>query len=180
MEDANKLTKERAANLLSMRKIFVEKTGIPLRLQINENKGKQEIKLQSEDGLEEFSLHIIRSTKRISKVTFHHMEKALNHCLFRLDINGALHTNPRDANEYVPEYLKKFKGVKLGGSHVHYYVEGYGLELLWALPLQETEFSEFCNLRNIEHSFQKIIDTVCKVINLSERILYDQLLSYEQ
>ncbi len=179
MENTNRLTNEMAYTLLSMKKIFVEKPGKPLRLQINEKNGKQEIRLQSEDGIEEFSLHINRSSKRIAKVTFHYMERNFNHCLFRLDINGAPHTNPREANEYVPDYLKKYKGVSLGRTHVHYYVEGYGLELSWALPLKETKFSG-CNLRDIEESFQKIIDTVCEVINLDERIIYDRLLSYGQ
>lgn len=67
----------------------------------------------------------------------------------------------------------------MGHTHAHHYVEGYGLELPWALPLKETKFSD-CNIKDIEESFQKIIDTVCEVINLDERIIYDRLLSYGQ
>ena len=177
MKSTNKLSTDRAEELLNMKKIFKENTGRPLYLNINsERNGRQDIPLVSEDGLEEFVLTITRSQKRIAKITFHHKENTYNCCLFRLDFNGPSHTNPKEPNEYVPEKLKKFAGNNLGGSHVHYYVEAYGQELTWALPLKETKFYRFENNKDIESFLQEMVNMVCDEINLSEKIVYNQSL----
>lgn len=173
-----RLANEKAIQLLGMKKIFKANPGQPLILTINEGDGKQVIPLLSEDGIEEFSLEIQRSRKILAKITFHHMEKTFKQCLFRLDLNGAPHTNPSVCNEFVPEVLKKFQGKDVGRSHMHQYVEGYGPELTWAMPVKDTAFSRFPNLNDIEPVMQGIVDTVCEVINLSEKIVYNQLLSY--
>ena len=180
MAQSNLMTNERASELLSMKKIFKERPGIPLRLDINDKDGKHDIRLISENGMEEFSLLIMRSNKRIAKITFHHMDRISNVCLFRLDINGAPHTNPKSPNEFVPDNLCRFKGMKLRGSHVHIFVEGYGSELKWAVPLEYSEFSNFTHIEEIEASIQEIVDKVCETINLNEKIIYDQLLDYGQ
>lgn len=182
MKQSEILTNQKAQELLSLKKIFKENPGRPLRLNINECSatGKEVILLQSEDGLENFSLSIIRSRKRIAKVTFNHVEKSYNYCLFRLDINGAPHTNPKNGNEFVPDEFLRYAGIKLSGSHVHYYIEGYGPELGWALPLSETEFSDFEKNKDIESTLQFIIDKVRAVINLSDQIIYDKLIDYGQ
>ncbi len=176
MKGINRLSNERANELLLMKKTFKKNTGRPLRLSIN-SELREDIPLVSEDGQEEFLLCIHRSQKRIAKVTFHHLEKTYNSCLFRLDFNGTPHTNPKEPNEFVPESMKKFAGNKLNGSHVHYYVEGYGPELSWAIPLKETKFSMFDGNKEIESILQQMVDLVCTVINLSDKIVYDQNLN---
>ena len=175
----NRLANEKAQQLLAMKKFFKDNSGKPLILEINSGVSKQVIPLISEDGIEEFSLDIHRSKKRLAKITFHHMEKTFRQCLLRVDINGAPHQNPKECNEYVPESYKPFTGKDVGRSHVHYYVEGYGPELTWALPLKETIFSEFLDLDDIETVLQRIINLVCKEINLFEQLVYNQLISYE-
>lgn len=176
MNLSNRLSTRRAIELLKMKKIFRKAPGQPLYLSVDSGNGRHDIPLISEDGSEEFVLTISRSQKRIAKVSFHHRESYYNYCLFRLDFNGMPHFNPKKPNESVPDELKKFAGNRLDGCHVHYYVEGYGPELSWAVPLRETRFSRFENMNDLESFFQEMVDLVCVEINLIDRILYNKLL----
>lgn len=94
-------------------------------------------------------------------------------CLFRLDINGT-HKNPEQTNEKVPEKFRKYAGELLLESHVHCYVEGY--DDSWAIPLRETDFSDWESFSNIENEIQGMLDVFCRCINLSTEIFYDQKL----
>lgn len=174
MKLSNRLTAEKAEELLKMKKIFKDNPGRPLHLSNKADFRKQDIDLVSEDGLEEFVLSIIRGTKRMAKITFNHKENVYNACLFRLDFNGVPHNNPKEPNEFVPEKLRIYAGNNLGRNHVHYYVEGYGPELTWALPLKETKFAPFENNSGIESFLQEMIDVVSDEINLCDKIVYNQ------
>lgn len=91
------------------------------------------------DAEYEFFLEIKQSAKKRLKVTLHFQNIDGPLPLLRIDYGG-FHKNPEYANEHVPERFRLFCGqaFDLNTPHIHYFVQGYGLN--WALPLIEDEF----------------------------------------
>lgn len=98
--------------------------------------------LISMDGREKFSLDIWHSSFILNKYRFQERARSVI-ILARVDIGGALHTNP--------------DGVKVLCPHIHLYREGYGDK--WAYPLEDykfqnsndivttfIDFARFCNI----------------------------------
>lgn len=146
------------------------------RLSFGYGKSKHDLVLvsNSQGNCETFLLSIIRSEKKLLKITFHHMRKADGQFLLRVDLSGA-HFNPPEITEALPQKFRPYASRFIKGSHVHYYVEGY--ESRWALPFEETEFKEWSHITDLEQSLQGIINKISEIINLDSKIIYDPHLS---
>lgn len=132
------LTQAEADTLISVKKLFVKPDIISLP-----PGSDLTYELVSEDKQEQFLLDLWRSTFRLSKIKFQNRARQVV-ILVRLDVDGGPHTNP--------------DGQKFGGTHIHYYREGY--DDRWALPLDPSVFTntddialtleQFCGPCNIE------------------------------
>src|SRR5205814_10608034 len=118
------LTQSEADKLTAIEKLFVkpETISLPPGSDLTHE-------LVSNDKQEQFLLDLWRGTFRLSKLKFQNRARQVI-VLVRLDVDGAPHTNP--------------DGQKLGGTHIHYYREGY--DDRWALPLDLTVFSDTADI----------------------------------
>lgn len=173
----NSLSTAEANRLLTLPKEIESAGKEPVIMEFYKKGQKIYYKLVSvcEPKRKNFILSVYRSKKSLDKITFHHLHEDSVHCLFRIDLGG-VHSNPQRWDPSIPEVFKKYAGVSLKESHVHFYFEGFEEE--WALPLQETNFKEFSGSIDIESKLQDIIDKVREYINLTTRIIYNQGLSY--
>lgn len=172
------LTGAQAAALIGMVKHFADAPGVSKRMGLTGKGQKEKFKLVSTEGMrpEFFTLDIFRSEKKFAKITFHHGYGEPGVVpLFRLDIGGG-HTNPRNITENVPSQFARHRGERFDASHLHVYVEGFGLQ--WAIPLSESEFRDFADIEGFESNLQALTDKVRSFINLRDKLFYDQMLDY--
>ncbi|HEY0349410.1 MAG TPA: hypothetical protein VGC60_14770 [Pyrinomonadaceae bacterium] len=118
------LTQLEADKLVAIEKLFVKSETISLP-----PSSDLTYELVSNDKQEQFLLDLWRGTFRLSKLKFQNRARQVI-VLVRLDVDGAPHTNP--------------DGQRLGGTHIHYYREGY--DDRWALPLDLTVFSDTADI----------------------------------
>lgn len=138
------LTQLEADTLIAMTKTFVDMAAISIPPGTDKTR-----ELLGSDPKERFLLDIWRSTLRLSKCRYQTRGRQVI-VLVRLCIDGAPHTNP--------------DGIRLAGSHLHTYREGY--EDKWAQPLDTRRFPDtsdiartfedfcaYCNIQDLP-SFQ--------------------------
>ncbi len=134
---------------------------------------KKYILISPEDRNYIFIYDINQSSKNKFKLSLYLFDDETKIGLLRIDFNGG-HTNPQTANEKVPEKFLPYMGKKFDytDSHVHYYVEDYGIS--WAMPLNEDSFpiKDITNSNDILQAFLKFNST----INLTTVFLINQLL----
>jgi hypothetical protein len=123
------LTQTEADALTAMVKTFTDTAAISIPPGIDETRA-----LIGADPKERFLLDIWRGTLRLSKFRYQTRGRQVI-VLVRLCIDGAPHTNP--------------DGIRLTGSHLHLYREGYDDK--WAQPLDGTRFPD---VTNIARAFQ--------------------------
>lgn len=179
MQQCNKykcmLTQDDAERLLSIPKVIVDKGSALSSYVLDFSKSRDfRLFLSPSDSINkdaEFLLRIRVSEKMRVKASLHTQENETNMCIFRLDFNGAPHTNPAVVNEYVPDKFAPFAGKVLMGNHVHYYVQGYKTAA-WALPIEEDTFPV---KRLTEDGFSKelkdILDALADIIHLESKII---------
>ena len=111
----------------------------------------------------EFFLEVTQSSKKRLKITLHFQNINASLPLLRIDYGGT-HKNPEEANKNVPDCFRAFTAEDFmeDDPHIHYYVEGQGLN--WAIPLREDDFP----IKTINNDNDKIaaIKAVCNEINL--------------
>jgi hypothetical protein len=122
------LTQSEADILLTMTKSFASAAAISISPGVDDTR-----ELIGVDPKERFLLDVWRSTFRLSKLRFQTRGRQV--IVLRLDIDGAPHTNP--------------DGVRLSGTHLHLYREGYDDK--WAEPLDPSRFRD---PRNIQRAFE--------------------------
>lgn len=105
----------------------------------------------------------IRQKLDHTKITFHFQENQRFIGLLRIDFNGPPHQNPEVVNESVPDWLAKYQGRCIEGSHVHYYVQGYR-SLAWACPLKADGFP-VKTMQGIQ-DFDRALNAFCQRIHL--------------
>jgi hypothetical protein len=123
------LTQAEADELMVMKKNFASPSTIFIPPGVDDTH-----ELIGADPKERFLLDIWRSRFRLSKLRFQTRGRQVI-VLVRLDIDGAPHTNP--------------DGVRLSGTHLHLYREGYGDK--WAQPIDPAQFRD---TRDIERAFE--------------------------
>jgi hypothetical protein len=131
------LTQTEADALIAVRKLFVTPTTVSLPPGADDT-----YELMSQDKQERFLLDLWRGTIRLSKLKFQTRARKII-VLVRLDIDGAPHTNP--------------DGVRLAGTHIHLYREGYDDK--WAYPLDSTQFRDTANIATT-------LDDFCQYCNI--------------
>ena len=132
------LTQEEADYLLRMEKHRTDEN----RLRLPDTGGNLTVPLISADGGENFHLDISRSRINLAKGKFQNRARTTT-VLARIDIGGAPHRNPDDAEVPCP--------------HMHLYREGYSDR--WAYPISSDvfanpmdhwqtllDFMRFCNI----------------------------------
>lgn len=127
------LTQTEADTLIAMRKIYVNPGTVSIPPGCD-----QTHKLTSDDKRELFLLDLWRGTIRLSKLKLQTRGQKVI-VLVRLDVDGAPHTNP--------------DGIKLPGTHLHIYREGY--EDRWAVSLSLNEFRNPTNIRQCFQDFSR-------------------------
>lgn len=172
------LTTAEAKRLLELEKVIDKEDSGSTRLKSEDLFAGKRYALHSVNGIikERFYLSIKRSRKKIAKISFHHFHGDTSKCLFRIDFAGT-HKNPEVASDTVPEKFAAHAGEVIPDSHVHYYLEGEDEN--WALPIGETDFRDFGQIRNLEDSMQDIINRVNEHIHLTTRIIYDKSIPYD-
>jgi len=125
------LTQADADALIAMPKVFVSPrtVSVPPGLDVT-------FDLVGEENRERFLLDLWRGTIRLSKLKFQTRGRKVI-VLVRLDIDGAPHTNP--------------DGVRIGGTHLHLYREGY--EDKWAYPLDRAQFTKPSDIQQAFRDF---------------------------
>ena len=154
------LTQLDAEKMLAIPKYVIDK-GEPcttFHLDLVKNK-RYRLSLSPTDSIEnskEYLLDIKISDKLRTKITLHTQENKSNFCLFRLDLNGSRHQNPKVVTRDVPEKFTPYAGQLIGGSHVHYHVEGYDISA-WAIPVEFDDFpAKTLTLENYAKEFLAI------------------------
>ena len=127
------LTQAEADTLIAMTKVFTDRAAISIPPGIDETR-----ELIGVRQSERFLLDIWRGTLRLSKYRYQTRGWQVI-VLVRLCIDGAPHTNP--------------DGIRLTGSHLHRYREGYDDK--WAEPLDPTKFA---NTQDIWKTFEDFCD----------------------
>ena len=169
------LTQEDAERLLSIPKIIVEKGKMLSSYVLDFSKSRDfRIGLSSSDSINkdaEFLLRIRVSEKMRVKASLHTQDNDTKMCIFRLDFNGAPHTNPDDVNEYVPDKFRLFAGQVLKGDHVHYHVQGYK-SAAWALPIDADTFPvKKLTKDDFSKELRDILDALAEAIHLESKII---------
>lgn len=118
------LTQNEADKLIAIEKLFLKPETVTLP-----PGSDLTYELVSTDKQEQFLLDLWRGTLRLSKLKFQNRGRQVI-VLIRLDIDGSPHTNP--------------DGQSLGGTHIHYYREGY--DDRWAFELDLAIFSDTTNI----------------------------------
>lgn len=130
------------------------------------------------DSPKEYLLDIKISDKFRTKITLHTQENHSYFCLFRLDLNGPRHQNPEEVTSNVPAKFIPYAGQSIGGSHVHYHVEGYGTAD-WAIPVEFDEFpAKVLTQENYAKEFGDILNALTDVINLQTKLTFESELMY--
>lgn len=178
----NMLTQLDAERMLAVPKYVVEK-GKPcptFNLDFVKNK-RYRLALSPSDSIDkdaEYLLDIKISNKLRTKITLHTQENNTHFCLFRLDLNGQRHQNPCIITSNVPEKFKPFAGEMIGGSHVHYHVEGYDSSA-WAIPVEYDEFpAKVLTIENYVKELRHILDALSDMINLQTKLTFESELMY--
>ena len=123
------LTQSEADGLIAMAKSFVAPGSVSIPPGADDTHD-----LIGEDADERFLLDVWRGTIRLSKLRLQTRGRKVI-VLVRIDIDGSPHSNP--------------DGVKLPGTHLHLYREGY--EDKWAFPVDPNLFG---NLTDIHQAFE--------------------------
>jgi len=119
-----------------------------------------------------FLFQIDQSSKISIKLSLHCMMKDNNIGLYRVDYLGT-HRNPMVYTDKVPEDFREFAGQIIQGSHVHYFIEGEGLD--WAKPIERTDVA----IKEITQSpgeIVKAIEAFAKYIGIQTSIKINQTL----
>lgn len=176
------LTQADAEKMLAIPKFVLDK-GKPcttFHLDLVKNK-RYRLFLSPTDSIEnsrEYLLEIKMSNKLRTKITLHTQENKSYFCLFRLDLNGSRHQNPKSVTPNVPEKFVPYAGQLIGGSHVHYHVEGYESSA-WAIPVEFDEFpAKTLTMENYVKEFANILNALSDVINLQTKLTFESELMY--
>ena len=118
-----------------------------------------------------FVLDVYHSGQVGVKMSFH-LRDTNSEGLVRLDYNG-YHANPVPYTDDVPEVFKPYEGEIFDAkSHLHLYVEGYGLD--WALPIEDTEIDpKTINATDPTQGFKDAFSGFCKYLNLKSEVVLD-------
>ncbi len=111
--------------------------------------GKAVVPLVSEDGREEFALDVTTSAIKLSKLMMQNRAR-VTAILARLEIDGAPHRNPDDAEVPCP--------------HLHLYREGFNDK--WAFPVPTEHFSDLSDRQKTVDDFMRF----CSIIEPPEFI----------
>lgn len=176
------LTQVDADKILATPKFVIDK-GKPcntFHLDLVKNK-KYRIYLTPADSIDcpkEYLLDIKISDKFRTKITLHTQENKSYFCVFRLDLNGSQHKNPDVITADVPKKFIPYAGKLIGGSHVHYHVEGYG-SANWAIPVEFDDFpAKTLTQENYAKEFGNILNALSDVINLQTKLTFESELMY--
>lgn len=135
----DELTQQEADALLAMKKHRVNE----LRTKFPDPGNKLSAELVSTDKRESFFLDINRSSVSLSKITYQNRARKIV-VLARLDVDGAPHRNPDDAEIPCP--------------HLHLYREGFGDK--WAIAVPLTDFSNLADRGITLRDFLKFCNVV--------------------
>lgn len=102
-----------------------------------------DIRLHTIDGRERFNMDVSRSSVKLTKLN-HNLRVRTSIVLLRLDVDGPSHRNP--------------DGVKIGGTHLHIYREGYGAA--WAYEVDPKDFPNLNDLPGTLRDFMKYCNVV--------------------
>jgi hypothetical protein len=105
--------------------------------------GKVVVELSSLDGREEFMLDVTKTSVKLTKLMLQNRARTTL-ILARLEINGAPHRNPDDAELPCP--------------HIHLYREGYGDK--WAFPVPVEHFRDLSNHMTTVEDFMRY----CRIV----------------
>lgn len=182
-EDVHTLRQEDAEKALLIPKLVTErgkaKTIVKLDLMQSNDFRFNLCPSDSIDKHPEYLLRIRISNKMRTKVTLHTQEGSFSCCLFRVDFNGPAHTNPAEVNEYVPEFMKPFAGMMIGGNHVHYHVQGFP-SAVWAIPVEYDPFPvKDLDLSDYYTRLKEVVAAVSDFIHLETKILIIEKLMYD-
>jgi len=126
--------------------------------------------LKSEDAPNyDFLVQIYSNKKKTFGISIHNQEDNSHIGLIRIDFNGG-HKNPEKANEFVPNYVKKYEGHWFENeSHMHLYIQGYS-PLAWAIPLSDSNFP----IKNISdnNEYESAIIAFMNIINNKTNIQF--------
>lgn len=131
------LTQSVADTLLAMEKFKIDDTV----WRFPYTGGKTIIPLRSMDGRESFSLDLYRGRINLAKNTLQSRARR-SVILARLDIGGAPHRNPDNAEIPAP--------------HLHVYREGYGDK--WAIPAPLHQFPDVNDIQQTLQAFMQFIN----------------------
>ena len=125
----------------------------------------------SDDKSNIYILDVFHSDKVGIKMSFH-LRDVNNEGLARLDYNGT-HTNPSPYTTVVPEIFNPYEGKVFNAeSHLHLYVEKYGLD--WALPIEATEIDpKTINSVDTCQGLKDAFEGFCKYLNIETDIILE-------
>ena len=160
-----------AKELLSLPKVFEEKKGMKKQHIINLEEPNNKFILTSPGDDEwKFLFEIYRSKKIRFKISLHHQESITNMGLLRVDYT-ANHVNPETINEYVPDFLHQYAGLRfIHQPHIHFFVEKYK-SLAWAMPLKDYQGFDVKEIKSI-HDIPTALRSFAKAINLVDELTF--------
>lgn len=178
------LTQEEAERILAVPKVIVDNKGKMVNSYVLDfaHANDFRIGLSESDSIgkdAEYLLRIRVSNKMRTKISLHTQDNGTHFCVFRLDLNGAPHTNPEVIHEDIPEKFKPFAGTTIGGNHVHYHVFGYP-SASWALPVEADSFPvKNLTAENYSEELKRILQALSEVIHLESTITFTSRMMFD-
>lgn len=117
-----------------------------------------------------FMWNIKQSKKMSIRMSLHCQQDDSKIGLIRVDYNSG-HKNPEEAAEDLPSIFKPYIGkiFSMNESHVHFHVTGETQQMLWAIPIEDSEMpiKEFnasaTDIENVILEFAKLINIVTEI-----------------
>lgn len=183
MKQPETLLQEDADRLLAEPKVIVDKGKAISVYTLDFSLARDfRINLSPSDSIEkgnDFLLRIRISNKLRTKISLHTQESLTTACLFRIDMNGPMHTNPAAVTETLPERFKPFAGQVIDGNHIHYHVQGYP-SAAWAIPIDEDPFPvKRLTNKDYAQNLKDILFAMSNSIHLESKIAFEGNFMYD-
>ena len=122
-------------------------------------------------------LWTVKQSKKMSvRMSLHCQQEDSRIGLIRVDYNSG-HKNPEEASEDLPDILKPYIGkvFSMDESHVHFHVTGETQQMLWAIPIENSEMP----VKTFDASpndIENVIMEFAKLINVTTDIKINRVL----
>lgn len=113
----------------------------------------------------------VKQSKKMSiRMSLHCQQEDSHLGILRIDYNSG-HKNPDEAPDYLPEMFKPYIGKEftMNESHVHFHITGETQQMLWAIPIQDSEMP-IKTFNASTNDIENVIIEFAKLINIKTKI----------